>query len=420
VVRERWTDVDLATIERAAVFGQIFRLLAAINWDTTSLTFDTYEMLVRALRSIRVLHGQLAEAIREAETRSSERSLASRAPPAVDGDERQLGELRDVLRDAYDGIEGAGRLIAHQPLKARVHRVRVVVPRAVRSLVLKRFEPREAEVNRLVVQRWLPAIGLGECTPRLLAVAGDRRGRWVWHVYEDLGDSTLHGTDPDPRRVEAAVELVARLHTRAAAHPVLSECRHHGSDLGIHYFTSNVRDAIRGLEALRPPRLEPGADDRAVRDRLLERLYALLEEQPRRARVLEEQGGPETLLHGDLWTSNTLVSFAGEPPQAWLIDWDHAGVGPISYDLSTLLYRFRAEERAWVLDCYASAVSRAGWRLPAAPELNLLFETAEYARYAHRATWPAVALLADRAEWAFDELKQVLGWFERLEPVLPT
>ena len=47
------------------------------------------------------------------------------------------------------------------------------------------------------------------------------------------------------RHVAAAVGLIAQLHTRFAGHPLLLECRKYGGDLGIYYFSSNVRDAIR-------------------------------------------------------------------------------------------------------------------------------------------------------------------------------
>jgi hypothetical protein len=51
--------------------------------------------------------------------------------------------------------------------------------------------------------------------------------------------------------------------------------------------------------------------------------------------------------------------------------------------------------------------------------LNLLFESAECARYASRAVWPAIALLRDGAAWGIEELAQVEGWFAALAPVLP-
>jgi hypothetical protein len=301
----------------------------------------------------------------------------------------------------------------------RVYRLCLALNDNVRSLVVKRLEPSIAWRNHLVVTRWLPAIGLGANGPTLLGTAAERNGRCVWHVYEDLGDWALDASKADPERVQVAVDLIAQVHTRFARHPLLPECRMHGGDVGIYFYSSNVRHAIYGLEALRPPAVELSPERMALRDRLLQRMYALLDEQTSRAQALADLGGPETLLHGDLWTTNTFVVPTAHGPQARLIDWDHVGVGPASYDLSTFLYRFSPHDRWWILDCYRQAVERAGWRLPSAQALNLLFDTAECARYAGRAVWPAVALLHDRADWGFAELAEVEQWFEALEPVLP-
>jgi len=158
-----------------------------------------------------------------------------------------------------------------------------------------------------------------------------------------------------------------------------------------------------------------------VRDRLLERLYRLRESIPLRAELMRGLGGPHTLLHGDLWTINTFVIPGSKGLEARLIDWDRAGVGPVAYDLSTFLYRFPADRRHWILNEYRNALNRVGWRLPEPADLNVLFETAECARYANRIIWPAKALVSEGAEsGGCDELAQVLGWFESLEPVLPT
>src|SRR5207302_100331 len=81
-----------------------------------------------------------------------------------------------------------------------------------------------ARAARLVAERWLPALGLGERCPRLLAAAAQREGRWVWHVYEDLRSETLADRCERPR-LEAAVDLIAQLHTRGAGHPLLPEVR---------------------------------------------------------------------------------------------------------------------------------------------------------------------------------------------------
>ena len=73
--------------------------------------------------------------------------------------------------------------------------------------------------------------------------------------------------------------------------------------------------------------------------------------------------------------------------------------------------------RPWIFEFYREAVARAGGWLPAASDLNFLFESHEYARFANRIIWPAIALVKDRAEWGFDELAEVERWFEDLEPV---
>src|SRR5207249_826009 len=83
-------------------------------------------------------------------------------------------------------------------------------------------------------------------------------------------------------------------------------------------------------------------------------------------------GGPETLLHGDLWSINVFVIPTAHGPRVRLIDWDHASVGPASYDLSTFLLRLPSQERSWVLEVYREEMSRAGWGLPPMPILKIL------------------------------------------------
>src|SRR6266511_2349145 len=286
-----------------------------------------------------------------------------------------LTELGSVLYELLGGSEAAGRLVDQHTLKsrvARVYRLRFEINGRVRSLVIKRLDPDIAQRNLFVTLRWLPAIGLSQSGPPLLGAAAERSGQCVWHFYEDLGDWTLDPSDLDPGRVKAAVELIAQLHTRFAGHPLLAECRLYGGDLGIHFYASNVRDAIRGLESLRPPAVELSSDGLALRDRLLARMCQLRDELPHRAQALAELGGPETLLHGDLWTTNTFVMPTAHGLQARLIDWDHAAVGPASYDLSTFLLRFPTHHRLWIVDLYRESTGRLGWQVPAPRDLNLL------------------------------------------------
>jgi hypothetical protein len=322
-------------------------------------------------------------------------------------------ELCESLKALLDGADPSDR-VGLRRLKARVYRLEIGNRGPRRTVVVKRFEPACAQRNRLVAERWLPALGLGDRCPRLLAVAADRSGESVWHVYEDLGDETL-AARPAPERVEAAVDLVAELHTRAARDAVLPDVRRYSGDLGMPYFISNVRDAIASLEALAASGIETPPEHAGLPDRLHGRLIGLLADTPRRAQAFEGAAGPETLLHGDLWTINIFVSESAEGPRARLVDWDRVGVGPFSYDLSTFLFRFPASQRPWILERYRQAVARAGWRLGSPPELDLLFDTAERARYANRVIWPVLALLHERADWGFPELAEVERWFQALE-----
>src|SRR5437879_2247020 len=332
-------------------------------------------------------------------------------------DQPGVAELRDLLQKMLNGHEASGRFLEQstlQPRGMRVFRLRFAINGQTRSVVVKRLKPQIARRSELAAKRWLPAIGLGDVGPPLLGSVVEPSGACAWHVYDDLGEHELDPREPDRERVSTAVELVARMHTRFAEHALLGEVRLHGGDLGIHFYESNVRDAIYSLEAW-----QPAAQQNGLRDRLLVRLCKLRDGLPERAQALAEWGGPETLLHGDLWAINVFVIPSANGVRARLIDWDHAAVRPASYDLSTFLLRFPSEHRLWVLDLYRQAVADAGWGLPGERELNLLFETHEYARIANRIIWPAIALVMDGAEWGTEALAEIDGWFEQFEPVLP-
>ena len=334
------------------------------------------------------------------------------------GGQEELIELRELLQELLGGPGATGRLIAQKRLAPRVYRLRFKVDGRDLSLVVKRLDPDVAQRNQLITKRWLPAVGLSKSGPPLLGVVAERSGERIWHVYEDLGACTLDECAPDPARVGVAVELIAQIHTRFAGHALLAECRLWGGDFGIHFYASSLRDAIRSLESLRAPYVELSAERLALRNRLLERLHELLDEEPYRAQMMKELGGPDTFLHGDLWPKNMLVFPADNGLQARLIDWDRAGVGPACYDLSTFLSRFPTCERQWILGLYQQSLGCSGWRLPSAAELNLLFDTAERARLANCVIWRALAVWESQAEWAFHELASLEQWFEMLQPVL--
>lgn len=327
-------------------------------------------------------------------------------------------DLRTCLETLLGGAEGSWRLAGHEPLKRRVHRLRFQSDGDVRAFVVKRSTPEVARRNQLVATRWLPAIGLEDHGPGLLALADDREARRVWQVSEDLGTRVLETAPPVRAHVEAAVSVLARLHTGFAGHPLLPESRLRGGDLGMPFYASSVRAGIVALRALRPGD-QPADRVNAVRERLLERLGRLLHEERERARAVGALGGPETLLHGDLWAVNVVLTPAGARVHPRLIDWDHAGAGPISYDLSTLLLRFPPRDRGWILEAYRREVERlAGWRLPTDEELEPLFQTTEYARYSSVVRGSARAAGSPDGEWAVERLESIDGWFATYRPVL--
>ena len=124
--------------------------------------------------------------------------------------------------------------------KRKVYRVCTAVNGEPRSLVVKRLDPAVAQRNRLVAERWLPGIGLDAAAPRLLCSVAARDAKWIWHIYEDVNGVALSERHADSECVSAAVDLIAELHTRAAGHPFISECRRNGRDHGVQIGRAHV------------------------------------------------------------------------------------------------------------------------------------------------------------------------------------
>jgi thiamine kinase-like enzyme len=324
-------------------------------------------------------------------------------------------ELSEHLVEMARATASAQQPIRVERLKRAIYRVRIGSAPG-RTVVVKRHKPALAQTDRLIAERWLPALGLGDRCARFLGAVAERDGGSVWHIYEDLGHDSL-AADRLPWRLAASVDIIAEIHTRAAGHSLLPEVRWRARDHDVH-FMSDLRDAAAAVEAVATVRRDLPLDLLAARTRLLQRLHALLDDAPRLVRTIEEIGGPATLLHGDLWPKNIFVTMACNGPRTRLIDWDHVGVGSFSYDVSTFLYQSSPEERPDLLRRYREAVEGAGWRLPANRELNVLFHTAERMRYVQRILWAAMALVNDGAEWGIRELVDYESWFEALAPPL--
>jgi Phosphotransferase enzyme family len=343
-------------------------------------------------------------------------SARTKASPPEAGDRLPPPDVVELARRACAAPGGRPRFIADEPLKKSVHRLRFEAQGGPVSVVVKRLPFRIARANQLVAERWLPAAGLEWACPALRGVVHEPAGSEVWHIYEDLGGGGLDGRPPVPERVVPVVELIVDLHTSFADHALLPECQEFGAELGMRFFTVEVARSVSLLESIGSPD-PPPREQLELRDRLLGRVERLHCERHERALLLETFGGPDTLLHGDLWPTNTLVVEGGDGLQARLVDWDHVGVGPVAYDLSTFLYRFPSEYRPWILRNYREAAALRGWRLPDDSTLNLLFETAEYARYA--CCLAEAAHAASRGEpWGFEQLAEIDTWFASLAPAL--
>jgi len=331
-------------------------------------------------------------------------------------DETDIFEVGNGIDELIKNRYGRGRLIIQEKIKQRVFRLHFDLGNDALILILKCMEGRIARRNELVARRWLPAGGVAEAGPPLLTTIGTQSGESVWHIYRDLGSWSLAEDMDNPRRVTAAVRLIAEIHERFKGHPYMAEFRLYGGDLGIPFIESNLSDAIITLEMITKDHAA-NESDWSVVARLLERVYTIKDELPLRLKMMKDLAGQETLLHGDLWPSNVFVLPDG---QARLIDWDHAAAGPPAYDLSTFILRFPQSQRSELIDLYQEATSSSGWEIPEHEELNQIFETCEYARYACRIIWPAIALWESRATWAIDELEEIERWFQTWETALPS
>jgi hypothetical protein len=323
--------------------------------------------------------------------------------------------LGNRLNEFISENHGSGRLIMQERLKSQVYRLHFELEDEILTLILKCMEGRIARRNELVIRRWLPAVGLAKAGPPLLTTAGTPDGQFVWHIYSDLGSNSLAEDMNSKRKVEAAVRFIAEFHKRFIDHPYMAEFRLHGGDLGAHFIESNLQDAILVLETITKNQ-KAKENDWSIVDLLLERVSAIRGELSSRLKMIKELSGPETLLHGDLWPSNVFVL---PDEQVKLIDWDRAGAGPVAYDLSTFILRFPSKQRPELMELYREAAHPTGWEIPADKDLNMIFETFEFARYACLMIWPAIALWESGPDWALEQLEEIERWFQAWEPIFP-
>jgi hypothetical protein len=272
----------------------------------------------------------------------------------------------------------------------------------------------------------------------LLGVAPEPSGEHVWHIYEDLGDYALDQEKtqggrpirdrgfltpllegPDRNHVDLLIHLMADVHERFMDNALLDEYRSRSTDLGGRFYRENVRDAMEELEALKDSQLAASKEKTGTVNAVLSRMHQLRDEASWRTELLKSSGGRPTLLHGDFGVKNAFVVHTDSGLQAKLIDWDHAGVGPVSYDLSTFLVQLPLNDRIRTLDSYTRLRNRCTDDALPYETWNQLFETHEFARLANCVVWACKAVNEGQSEWTFEELEKIDAWFEAWQPVLP-
>ena len=258
--------------------------------------------------------------------------------PADELPSEQLALLAGPLSTLASSTGRGVSVLSATRLRRGVHRLHL--HGATRpTVVVKRLAARVARLEEQVTGRWLPAVGLDGLGPPRRASVGEPDGRHVWHVYDDLGAWGLDREDVDPpawrRRWTGSRTSMQPSRPRHARGP-----RFAAGDLGVYFYVNSVRDAARRVARLRPPAVQVSPEEAQARDAVEGHLARLLADEPRAGRAPEEQAGPETVVHGDLTRANVFVPPAlggrGAPGQRVRpIDWDHVGVAPAGFDIST-------------------------------------------------------------------------------------
>ncbi|MGX7823836.1 aminoglycoside phosphotransferase family protein [Actinokineospora sp. 24-640] len=219
-----------------------------------------------------------------------------------------------------------------------------------------------------------------------------RAGGSPWLL--DLGADTavlLTGRKPAELRTQAAALLACAergvpaprlLGADAERGLLLTTTLPGGSHLGGPAAPARLRALGSAATLLAAMPLEPTPDlPRRHRPIELDEFAELSPMQERAAAALAEHpepSGPTVLVHGDLWTGNTM--WDGDTLTGF-IDWDCAGAGPVGLDLGSL--RFDA---ATAVGVEATAHVLAGWGLPA-PDLAYWDIRAGISSPADLATW---------------------------------
>ena len=316
--------------------------------------------------------------------------------------------LREALVETFGtGVRATERLRVEK-LDGRAYRVELETSEH-HSVVLKIFRVLRARRNELVLNRWLPAVGLSHLAPRLLAVAPGPDDSSVWHVYEDCGDVTLADRE-DPGSIRSALRAIGRVHAAFVEHPLLEEITTQGKPPGNYFFdTPELHESVRAsVERLNASKDVPRSDTIA---NLADCLAALAPVFANTAPI----SGPQTLLHGDLYPSNIVVSNGAHGDDeaacsARLIDWDRAGIGPFLFDLAFIVGELAPEGRQLALSAYRESMEPHLTAWPTPQEWQQQFKRVRMGRIV-RAIETYVGLFENgNGEYAIQKFEEALSW----------
>jgi ATP-binding cassette subfamily B protein len=325
--------------------------------------------------------------------------IEAEAAPSQNGAAKLQPDAFKYLQEAV-GLSGDSRIVASSRIKSNVYRLDFE-PGPPDRVIVKRLGLHHSRRERLLTTRWLPDVGLSDIGPPRRAIIPDPGGSDMWHIYEDLGEWSLD-RDENLGRAHKAVEMVAALHAGFAKSPLLPEVRFASGDLGDYFYIFSVAEALRLLDMITNSDEFPH-DARGLIEGLIRELEVLYSDNERRE-ALKAWAGPETLVHGDLTRRNVFVMPGNLSDAVRLIDWDHAGVGPAVFDLSTLLRYYPPRLRESIRVHYSDAMASHGFPFDAGIDWDLLCDSLEAGRLANCIIWNAIDFLQTRSPWALKEL----------------
>lgn len=309
-------------------------------------------------------------------------------------------DLSGTRGRAVDGT----RVVEVEPLSPRAFRVELDGRRA-ESVIAKALGDDEATTVESVLSGWLPELGLGDLAPRLYATV---EGQDTKLQFFEVLDGTPLSARVDRSGVQAAATALARLHTTAAASARTRRWAGPVADRGDGYVARWLDAAAAAAQA---------CGHAALQDVLADRYAEVASE----GGALDRAGGPVTLLHGDPWPQNIVVT-AGPSCKARLVDWDRAGVGRAAYDITTLLLRLPSDARGWAYEAYRSEVVDA--EVPSPKTLGVLARHFEVGRLSELTWWALQPAGAVDAGPNGELVEELVSWLAappdlQVEAVLP-